>query len=89
MVGTDGAGWCGERHCECGGFQEWRLLARGQPENMKSSHSAHSSSAVITDQEKELDWQEERVGIPLGTPLVEAPAAWLSADHRFFPQTDR
>lgn len=23
-VGTDGAGWCEGRGCECGGFQEWR-----------------------------------------------------------------
>jgi hypothetical protein len=34
-VGTDGAGWCGEeRSCECGGFQEWRSLARGYTGNL-------------------------------------------------------
>ncbi|HEY7575174.1 MAG TPA: hypothetical protein VIB08_08435 [Thermoanaerobaculia bacterium] len=24
--GTDGAGWCAWRQCECGGFQEQRVL---------------------------------------------------------------
>jgi hypothetical protein len=34
-VGTDGAGWCGEGPgCECGGFQEWRSLERGQARNL-------------------------------------------------------
>jgi hypothetical protein len=35
IVGTDGAGWCGEgRRCECGGFQEWRSLERRRPGNL-------------------------------------------------------
>jgi hypothetical protein len=33
-VGTDGAGWCGEGGCECGGFQKWRSLVRGQARNL-------------------------------------------------------
>ena len=32
-VGTDGAGWCGEVGCDCGGFQEGRSPNRGQARN--------------------------------------------------------
>ncbi len=35
IVGTDGAGWCGQGlRCECGGFQEWRSLDRGHASNL-------------------------------------------------------